>query len=82
MGGAGGVGGAGGTGGITSAESVSLYALPDDLSTLAGESFFEHPWPSDFRFEANGKVRFAGFPNPRAIPLLDTYLEALVGLLR
>lgn len=55
--------------------SVSAdYAVPDDLSNLAGETFFDHPYPSDLRVE-DGRVVFEGWPNPRNVPLLDQYIS-------
>lgn len=37
--------------------------------------FFDHPFPSDFRRDGDGRVRFAGYPNPNQIPLLKMYIE-------
>ncbi len=59
----------------------SIYVVPATLDALADESFFDHPWPSDFRRGADGTVRFAGFPNPRELPLLDQFTESMQSLL-
>jgi hypothetical protein len=59
----------------------SLFVVPEELSELAEETFFDQPWPSDLRREADGTVRFAGFPNPRDRPILDVYLESMTGVL-
>ncbi len=53
---------------------LSLFAVPASLDDLAQETFFDHPWPSDFRKDADGTPHYAGYPNPRAIPILDSYL--------
>lgn len=50
-----------------------IYVLPASFEELAQETFFDHPFPSDLRLE-DGRVRFAGWPNPRQVPLLDEYI--------
>lgn len=60
--------------------SSSIYVAPAALSELDGTSFFDHPWPSDLRLEGSSP-RMLGFPNPRAIPILDQYIQAAQGLL-
>lgn len=72
-----------------------LFALPASLAALGegcsvdgivdenGEcasSFLDHPFPSDFRRE-NGKVRWAGFMNPRQMPPITAYTSIINGLL-
>ncbi len=57
----------------------SLYNVPDALDALDGETFLDHPFPSDLRREADGSVRFRGFHNPRNVPILDAYIESTVG---
>lgn len=76
-----GPGGAGGSGGsVGAAPSVfAIYAVPASLDALAGETFFDHPWPSDLRLE-NGSPRFKGFYNPKPIAILASYIDALSGL--
>ncbi len=59
----------------------SVYVVPESLDALADETFFDHPWPSDFRLESDGTVRFTGFPNPRELPLLDQFMESMQGIL-
>src|SRR5262245_36408644 len=59
----------------------SIFVVPEELSVLAGDAFFDQPWPSDLRREADGSVRFAGFPNPRERPILDVYVESMAGVL-
>jgi len=60
--------------------TTAVYELPASLDALSEETFFDHPWPSDLRLE-NGSPRFQGYPNPRVIPILDTYVQAAKGLL-
>jgi hypothetical protein len=67
--------------GCQSVSNVSaIYAVPASLDELAGEKFFDHPWPSDLRME-NGSPRLTGFYNPKAIPIIDTYVETMTGKL-
>ncbi len=87
-GGAGNAGGTGGsdagTGGTTSssAESLSLYALPDTPTDLKETSFFDHPWPSDFRVDAEGKIVLEGYPNPNSNGLVAKYLTTMAGVIQ
>jgi hypothetical protein len=59
----------------TGPDAVSLFRLPASLEALSEETFFDHPWPSDLRRDANGKVQLTGFYNPRRIPLIEGYLS-------
>lgn len=52
----------------------SRFALPDAIAELEGNSFFDHPFPSDLRRE-DGLVVLAGWPNPRSSPLLVQYID-------
>jgi hypothetical protein len=76
-----GPGGGGGSGGpIGAAPSVfAIYVVPASLDALAEETFFDHPWPSDLRIE-NGSPRFKGFYNPKPLPILASYIDAMNGL--
>src|SRR5438445_11361471 len=35
--------------------------------------FWDLPWPSDLRLTADGKPQLASFPNPRGLPLIETF---------
>lgn len=59
--------------------AVSLYAVPEQLDALDGETFLDHPFPSDLRRETDGTVRFEGFHNPRNVPILNAYVESTAG---
>jgi hypothetical protein len=59
----------------------SIYTVPESLGALADATFFDHPWPSDFRLESDGTLRFAGYPNPRELPLLDQFIDSMQGVL-
>jgi hypothetical protein len=74
---------------------VPLFALPGRLEELGqgcsrdglfddngdcSSSFLDHPFPSDFRKEG-GKVRWAGFMNPRQMAPIETYTSIVDGLL-
>ena len=52
---------------------LSRFAVPQTLGALDGEHFFDHPWPSDLRREADGSVRLEGFINPRESALIKKY---------
>jgi hypothetical protein len=66
-----------GTGGPVS----SIFVVPEELTELAEGSFFDQPWPSDLRKEADGSVRLEGFPNPRDRGIFDVYIESMRGVL-
>ncbi len=61
-------------------EVASLFAVPSSLSALNEGTFFDHPWPSDMRLE-NGSPRVQGYYNPRAVPVIAEYIEAMTGVL-
>jgi hypothetical protein len=72
----------GGTGGEPPVGECILV-VPDSLSELEGSTFFDHPWPSDLRRDADGFVELDGFPNPRPSTVLASYItevdNALLG---
>jgi hypothetical protein len=68
------------TGNDTGSGVSAIYSMPASPDALSGETFFDQPWPSDLRLE-NGSPRFTGYYNPRSIPILDTYIQAMSGLL-
>src|SRR5688500_4897202 len=41
----------------------------------AGTGFFDTPWPSDARLDADGTLALGSFPNEFDVPLVDRYLE-------
>jgi hypothetical protein len=43
--------------------------------TLAGETFWDLPFPSDLRLTPEGRPDLAGFPNRRHLPVLDALLS-------
>ncbi|MFI5298560.1 MAG: hypothetical protein ACHREM_10720 [Polyangiales bacterium] len=62
--------------------AFAVFSVPsslDALSTEDGSHFFDHPWPSDFRRDADGTVHLAGIPNPRLSPLIDKYVATMTG---
>jgi len=58
---------------------VSIFVVPPALSALADTSYYDHPWPSDYRLDVNGNVVFTGFYNPNNETILTTYLTAVAG---
>jgi hypothetical protein len=61
-------------------EVSAVYVVPASLSELSETTFFDHPFPSDLRVEG-GRVRFAGYYNPRQSPILAEYITAIDGVL-
>lgn len=59
---------------------TSLYTVPQSLDELAGETWLDHPWPSDVRLE-NGSPVFRGFYNPGQVRLVQEYIDATEGVL-
>jgi len=43
-------------------------------------TFFDHPWPSDLRLK-DGTLDLTGYPNPRLVPIIDTYITTMTGKL-
>ncbi|MBK8258336.1 MAG: hypothetical protein IPK82_37415 [Polyangiaceae bacterium] len=69
-----------GCGSEPTAESASaIFACPASLADLNEATFFDHPWPSDARIE-NGKTRFTGYYNPKAVPIVNQYIESMDGV--
>ncbi len=58
----------------------SVFTIPASLTELAGSHFFDMPWPCDLRLN-NGKVVFAGYPNPNNEMVLDEYTQFIDGKL-
>lgn len=61
--------------------TASLFVVPSSLDELDQERFFEHPFPSDLRREADGTARFVGWPNPLSNLLIREYIKATDHLL-
>lgn len=66
--------------GSSGTEVSSLFVAPQSLNELSEATFFDHPWPSDLRLE-NGKARLRGFYNPKSVPIVAQYIEAMDGQL-
>jgi predicted esterase len=60
---------------------AALFIVPESLEELTEASFFDHPFPSDLRREADGTARFTGWPNPLKNRLVREYIEATAHLL-
>jgi hypothetical protein len=58
----------------------AVFVLPSDFTELSEETFFDQPFPSDARV-ANGRVRVAGWPNPKSVPILAQYIDFIDGKL-
>jgi predicted esterase len=64
----------------------AIYVVPASIDQLAADHFLDHPFPSDLRLEdgtcgSHCSPRFTGFYNPTSILVVDTYVDATVGLL-
>ncbi|HEY2515287.1 MAG TPA: hypothetical protein VGI39_30680 [Polyangiaceae bacterium] len=57
----------------------SIFVVPASLTELADTHYYDHPWPSDLRRDANGAVVFAGLYNPFGEQILQTYEDAVAG---
>lgn len=60
----------------------AIFATPASLDELKDDTFFDHPFPSDLRRDPDGTARFAGFPNPKIVPLLGQYVADTKGLFK
>lgn len=60
---------------------AGVYVIPQSFESLAGDTFFDHPWPSDLRKEEDGTIRFTGYPNPRQSPIIDVYIQSMAHVL-
>ena len=69
------------TDGGASGPATSLFVVPSSLDALTDKAFFDHPFPSDLRKDAKGRVVFKGFPNAPQLPILTQYIRAADGLL-
>ncbi|MEZ4437935.1 MAG: hypothetical protein R3B72_02525 [Polyangiaceae bacterium] len=61
-------------------EVQAIYVVPGSLDELAGDSWLDHPWPSNLR-RVDGSPVFAGFPNPKGVAILEEYVTASEGML-
>lgn len=62
--------------------AASIFVVPASLDELAGPTFFDHPFPSDARTDADGTARYTGWPNPFEVKLLAEYVAATKGLFK
>ena len=51
----------------------TLVAFDLDADTAAPGYFWELPYPSDLRLTAGGRPQLAAFPNPRGLPMVETF---------
>ena len=64
-----------------SGPASAMFEVPSSLDDLAAEAWFDHPWPSDFRRDADGTIHLTGYYNPRSVVLIKEYLKAMNGAL-
>ncbi len=58
-----------------------MFVVPESLSELADDTWFDHPWPSDMRLDPDGSEHLEGWRNPRSVLLLSQYIQAMKGVL-
>ncbi|MGO8999066.1 MAG: hypothetical protein ACLQVI_37540 [Polyangiaceae bacterium] len=68
-----------GDGGEDAGLPQSIFVVPASVSTLTDVHFFDHPWPSDYRRDANGFIILSGVYNPFASPVIAQYIQAVTG---
>ena len=64
---------------------LALVACGSDAPTIhydlehisTADTFWNYPWPSDQRLDANGAPDVAAFPNPRNVPILASLLSVV-----
>ena len=62
--------------------ALSIFVVPSTVTDLSDTSFFDHPWPSDYRLDANGNIILTGFVNPYDETIISTYITALTGQIK
>src|SRR5580698_409504 len=67
----------GGDGGPTDTQSV--WIVPASLGDLSDLAFYDHPWPSDLRKNADGTIHCNGFYNPHLTIILQQYIDVMCG---
>ncbi len=84
-----GASGSAGSGGATPKGAGAIFSVLSDVEaygagcsvdgqTLDGEcfsSFFDHPFPSDFRRDKDGMIRTKGYPNPLSLVSIKNYID-------
>jgi hypothetical protein len=65
----------------SSAPTQALFVVPSSLDELSAEHFWDHPWPSDLRRDADGSIHMKGLYNPHQVILIDDYVNATAGLI-
>jgi hypothetical protein len=71
----------GGGGGTPKDPAEPVFVAPAAVTELDDAHFFDHPWPSDVRRDADGSVRLDGYVNPYLSPLIKKYQSQLHGKL-
>src|SRR5258708_37950896 len=72
---------AGDAGTEASTGTQSVRIVPASLDALEDTAFYDHPWPSDLRRDADGSLPVAGFDNPHLTVLLPQHVDATKRLL-
>src|SRR5512139_1494028 len=63
-----------GCAGCADPQAPSTVAFELD-APLAGDTFWDLPFPSDLRLTADGRPELTGFPNPRDLPVVRDLLS-------
>ena len=67
------------SGSSTPTGTQSVWVVPTSLDALSDIDFYDHPWPSDLRRNADGTIHCSGFYNPHLTILLQQYIDAACG---
>jgi hypothetical protein len=65
----------------SSTDVEAIWTVPASLDALDGERWLDHPFPSDYRRDPDGSMRWTGLYNPQANATVSEYIDATKGLL-
>src|ERR1700733_14195412 len=57
----------------------AVWVVPSSLDALSDVDFYDHPWPSDLRRNADGTIHCTGFYNPHLTIILQQYIDVMCG---
>ena len=57
--------------GFGQAGTAASFDLDADLDLMT--AFYDLPWPSDLRLDAAGSPRLRAFPNPKGLPIIESF---------
>ena len=57
----------------------AVWVVPASLDDLADLTYYDHPWPSNLRRNADGSIHCNGFYNPHLTIILQQYIDIACG---